>query len=206
MVATVLTIELSTVAFYRGEVPNELSLCDCMIPMVNQPSRAFSAFYGLQGKQDGFVAAQNFAATRGLKYTVIDMLVELEKQNPGLMKPQELAKFDFLNFSRSSRGMIETAAEWLVEIGALEAPSSRDLPREQSLRTSLMQRPSLVDDFLGLPQCSHLKVIAFQAQTSLSDRPISLANVPFHHWKAIREASCRLDPTVRITLEPPNHP
>ena len=172
------------------------------------PQRALSTFYGLQGKQDGFVAAQAYAATHGLKYTVIDMLVDLEAQNPGLMKPSELSGYDFLNFSRASRKMSEQVAQWLTasRAGVIARDDIGTALSEQPLRAVLAQWPALVDELAELPSCRHLKVIAFHATTSLGTRPISIGNVPHRHWVAISEATCRLNPTVRITLDPPAKP
>jgi hypothetical protein len=201
----VLTIELSTVAFYRGEIPREIALSACSIPMAPGPQRALSAFYGSQGKQDGFVAAKAYAAAQGMKYTVIDMLVELEAQNPGSMKPDDIAAYDFLNFSRASRQLLEEIADRLgkskyagvLSTGALVALES------QPLRAVLAKWPELVDEIIDLPRLRHLKVIAFHAVTSIGDRPISIGNVPHRHWSAITDATCRLNPTVRITLDSP---
>ena len=173
--------------------------------MTNAPLRALSAFYGLQGKQDGFVAAQAYASNRGLKYTVIDMLVELGAQNQGLMKPIDLADFDFLNFSRASRSMSQQVAAWLEDSpGTVDRSDAiRTALAAQPLRAVLAQWPALVDDIADTTECGHLKVIAFPALTSISERPISIGNVPHRHWASILEATCRLNPTVRITLDSP---
>lgn len=200
-----LTIELSTVAFYREDIAREIALRDCGVPMKRGPRRALAAFYGLQGKQDGFVAARSYAEKHGLKYTVIDFLVELEKQNPGLMKPEDLADYDFLNFSRATKRMSEQLALWLLqsEVARSRGAALQDALSSQSLRTEFAQCPALVDDLVDVPNCQHLKVVAFQAMTEVGDRPISIGNVPYRHWSSIVEATCRLNPTVRISLDPP---
>ena len=110
-----LTIEMSTVAFYRGDIPRELSLCDCAIPIERGPQLAFTGFYGTQGKQDGFMAARLYAQRHGLSYTVVDFLADLQAQNPLTMKLDELSNFDFLNFSRMSRALGSAIEVWMAD-------------------------------------------------------------------------------------------
>jgi hypothetical protein len=173
--------------------------------MSHGPRSAFPAFYGLRGKQDGFFAAQAYASAHNLKYTVIDILVTLEKQNPGLMKPEQLKGFDFLNFSRASRPTSEQVSEWLLESKNARTRKSdvRVTLQEKPLRIALAEWPFLVDEIADLQPCRHMKVIAFPTMTSLSDQPISIGHVPHFHWDAIAQATCRLNPTVRITLNAP---
>lgn len=200
-----LTIELSTVAFFRGDPPTEIALRDCSLPMVNPPAKAFSALFGLQGKQDGFVAARSYAASHGFSYTVVDLLVGLEAQNPQVMKPDDLPKYDFLNFSRVSRLLgQELAARIAGSRSEMHLDSSIDQAlRVQPLRNVFARWPALLDRLLELPECRHLKVVASQVETALSPRPIGIGSVPHHWWSCIQEATCRLNPNIFVSIEAP---
>jgi hypothetical protein len=202
----VLEIELSTVAFYRGDTPSEIALRDCSFPMQRGPLTAFSALYGEQGKQNGFVAARLYAASQGLQYTVVDLLVQLEAQNPLVMKPEELSRYDFLNFNRMSRNLSSEVSEWFslaASADALRDSEVTDSIFELSARAAISAWPSLVDTIAARETCQHLKVIAYQTTTSVSPRPLTVGSIPHRHWAAIREATCRLNPNVRIVLTPP---
>lgn len=195
-------IEMTTVAFYRGEIPREIALRDCSLPIPNGPVSAFCAYYGERSNQSGFMAARQYAASLGLQYTVIDIEIELQPLNPSVMKPDELARFDFLNFARMSREMRSVVSEWFSEPtegdGAAAEPSGTISAIE-----AVAANPSLVDKLIALPQCSHLKVIAFQTVTSLATMPLTVGGIPHRHWAAIRSANCRLNPTVRVLLDAP---
>lgn len=197
-----LEIVMSTVAFYRGEVPREIALRDCSLPMATPPATAFCAFYGDQGKQNGFMAARQHAVAHGLQYTVIDFVMELEAQNKLVMKPDDLASFDFLNFARMSKEMRGLVSEWFSEANA-----GRGVPvgpgETRSASAAIEAAPSLVDTLIANPTCHHLKVIAFQTITSLTSKPFAVGSVPHRHWSAIRSATCRLNPNVRILLDAP---
>lgn len=196
-----LFIELSTVAFFRGEAPREIALRSCSIPMSRASSCEFSALYGLQGKQEGFVAARDFAISQGLKYTVIDIVVGLEAQNPKQMKVGELPAYDFLNLARATRGLSDSIAEWLVEAnGGRMAPEVLADLSSEPLRQCVARRPDLISEIFSLGECEHLKVIAHQGLTRLSAEPLGLATISPRFWSSIREATCRLNPTIRITL------
>ena len=200
-----LTIELSTVVFYRGGIPREIALRDASFPMANPPRKALSALYGTQGRQEGFVAARSYAASQGLNYTVVDMLVDLGGQNPQIMKTVDLAQFDFLNFSRVSRGLGDELGKKLSVISekANLDPELSDALSGQPLRAVLQRWPWLVDELMELDVCQHLKVIAYQASTLVSARPVTIGSVPYRHWSAIREATCRLNPNIRVSLVAP---
>ena len=200
-------IELSTVVFYSGDAPKQMALSNCSFPMPESPQGAFCALYGVQGKQDGFVGARAYAEQKKLRFTVIDLLVDVERQNPLPMKSEDLAHFDFLNFKRMSKALGREVSEWLSE--GLEAadnvnPRAASLVAEELSMNALAQRPALLDLLLERPELQHLRVIACPAMTSVSGKALNVGNVPHRHWNSIKEASCRLDPTIRITLDPPS--
>ena len=198
-------VELSTVLFYRGEIPKEIALSDCSFPMARSPRKAFSGLYGLRGKQDGFVAARAYAASIGVKYTVIDVVIELEKQLTTPLKPEELAESEFLNISRISRGLAEDIRLWLSPTPGEVGEGSTKPPVTKKIRVAdwIEQNPALIDALIEVDDCRHLKVIAYHAATMVGDRPIAIGSLPYRHWGAIREATCRLNPTVHISLELP---
>ena len=199
----VLEIVLSTVAFFRGDIPREIALRNCSLPMRNSPKGAFSALYGEQGKQNGFMAARQYAATENLQYTVVDILVELDAQNRLVMQPEDLPKYDFLNFSRMSTGLRSQASQWFAEAvaaGSISEVLTADMLDRTSAKSAIESWPLLVDAMIARDDCRHLKVIAYQAATSLSARPLTVGSIPFRHWGAIRSATCRLNPNVRILL------
>lgn len=197
-----LKIEMSTVAFYHADIPREIALRDCSLPIARPPVRALSALYGDQGKQSGFMAARQYAMANGLQYTVIDFVMELDAQNKYVMKPADLANFDFLNFARMSKEMRSLVAEWISEAAAANGVPAKAQDK-QSASSAIEACPSLVDALVERPECSHLKVIAYQTVTSMSSRPLTVGSIAHRHWDAIRSASCRLNPNVRIDLTPP---
>lgn len=80
-------------------------------------------------------------------------------------------------------------------------PSKLELAKPHLL---LQQRPDLVSSLIEAPGWEHMKVIAYPAKLTISEKPLTVGIVPHSHWDSIKEASCRLNPGIRITLEPPN--
>lgn len=196
-------IELSSVYFYEGAPPSIIALKDCTLPMESTVPRAFSALYGSQGKREGFVAARAYADKNRLQFTIIDLLVKLDqKQNPLLMRPADLARHDFITFQRISREMKRELQEILEKRFEQDGAdfSEVDLAKPHLL---IMQRPELIAAVMDEPGWEHLKVIAYPAKTAISDRPLNIGTVSHKHWNAIRKTTCRLDPHIRITLDPP---
>jgi len=197
-------IELSTVHFYKGELERTIALKDVGLMLGSGIPAALSALYGHQSKQDGFMSAGQHADRHGLQFTVIDFLVRLDhKVNVGVMKPEELIEHDFLNFQRSSRAMLNEIdiilSEKLVRQGTL--PDSVFAGKPHLL---VIERPELVASLLSDSAMAHLKVLVHGARTQFSERPLNVGTVPFTQWRAIQEATCRLNPETRITLELPS--
>jgi hypothetical protein len=196
------TIELSTVAFYKTELPSTLSLRDYSWPLRAPAAGVFSALYGHQSKQDGLMAASDYAKQHQLEFTVIDFWITLEhKLNPLPMQADMLQHHDFMNLGRTSRPMDEPLKRWMREY--IEAGD----PRLESLDTlklaqAVTQQPALAEALLQHPVCQHLKILAYPALTGVSDRPLSVGSVPLQHWGAIHSAECRLNSSLLVTLEP----
>lgn len=149
------------------------------------------------------MAARAFADKNRLQFTVVDFLVELDqKQNPLMMRPDDVPNHDFISFARMSRSMMDHLQsilhDRLVEEGI--TPSKLELAKPHLL---LQQRPDLVSSLIEAPGWEHMKVIAYPAKLTISDKPLTVGIVPHAHWGSIKEASCRLNPGIRITLEPP---
>ena len=201
-------IELSTVHFYTGQLARTVALKDMGLTLNGAIPGAMSALYGHQSKQDGFMAAGQYADQHHLQFTVIDFLVKLAaKPNSGLMKPEELMHYDFLTFQRSSRAMLDQFEAMLTEHlsgkGALLDGKFAGKPH-----LLVIERPDLVGNLLSDSTMAHVKVLVHGAKTNFSDRPLNIGTVPFTQWDSIQEATCRLNPDTRVTLErptPQNH-
>lgn len=196
-------IELSTVHFYTGQLARTVALRDMGLTLSGTIPGALSALYGHQSKQDGFMAAGQYADRHHLQFTVIDFLVKLDaKPNPGLMKPEELMHYDFLTFQRSSRAMLDELDAMLTEnlVGERALLDGKFAGKPHLL---VIERPDLVGKLLSDAAVAHVKVLVHGARTNFSDRPLNIGTVPFNHWDAIQEATCRLNPSTRVTLERP---
>ncbi len=195
-------VELSTVVFYRGDLARELLLRDCSMPLAHPPRHVLVTMYGTQGKQDGFRAARDHAASLGVSYTVIDLVLDVGAQNPQVMKQAELPAFDFMNLERASRALCDDLAQRLCansELGSALVAKLSSRP----LREVMASHPALGDAIMALPECRHLKLLAFKTPPAQDGRPISMGLLHHRAWTSIREATCRLDPNVHVRLDPP---
>lgn len=193
-------IELSTVYFCRGAIPHVISLHDSSLALRGASPEALIALYGNQSKQEGFMAAREYAERQRLNFTVIDFLVALDYRiNPGLMKADEFGAHDFLAFQRLARsGSDEIAAMLQASVGMkMEATKPAAV---------LLERPALISSLFGQAELEHMKVIAFQAKPAMSERALNVGVVPYRHWDAVVEATCRLNPTTRVSLDRPRNP
>lgn len=195
-------IELSTVAFYDGRAPRSIALKDCTWPVTLRPSAGLCAVYGTASKRDAFLSAREHATRKGLSFTIIDFIVELEARNQLTMTPQTLSSHDFLNFHRMTKAMGAHALEWLRADKAL-AKEYGQLFKDLKAEQVLAQHPHLMDELASTRECQHIKLYAFSAPSDLDGKPLKIGFVPFGHWAAIKEATCRLDPTVHVTLDLP---
>lgn len=197
-------IELSTVFFCEGALPHTIALKDSGLRMRGKVPDALVALYGHQSKQDGFMAAREYADKHRLQFTVIDFLVALDHRiNPGLTKPEEWANHDFLAFQRLSRGALDAVGGILREALAAETSAARALEVVKPAAL-LQERPELVTILLAHPSLRHVKVFAHPSRPEMSTRALNVGTLPFRHWDAVVEATCRLNPTTRVTLERPD--
>lgn len=200
-------IELSTVYFCQGPVPPTISLRDCGLQLKGAHPKALTAFYGNQSKQDGFMAAREYAEMNRLQFTVVDFLVALDSRiNPGLMKPEELANHDFVAFQRLSR----SAADEIQNIlqSGMSGTSSLEGgvdPVADGVKPNqlVLESPDVIDALMNTQALRHVKVIAHQAKLLMSEKVFTVGSVPFSHWSAIMEVTCRLNPTTRVVLDAP---
>lgn len=200
-------IELSTVYFCEGPVPPTISLRDCGLQLKGTHPKVLTAFYGNQSKQDGFMAAREYAEKNRLQFTVIDFLVALDHRiNPGLMKPEELANHDFIAFQRLSRSAAD-AIQNILQSGVSGNPLLKGVvdPVAEGVKPNqlVLDSPDVIDTLIATPALRHVKVIAHQAKLLISEKVLTVGSVPFVHWSAIMEATCRLNPTTRVVLDGP---
>lgn len=190
-------IELSTVFFCEGPIPRAISLHDCALDLRARAPLAITALYGIQSKQEGFMAARDYAERNRLNFTVIDFLVAtVSRVNPGKIKAAEFPDNDFLALHRLARNGSDEIASLLLAAGVAEADTKK--PAE-----IFLERPQLLSLLLQQREMAHVKVVAFQARPIMCDHPLTVGAVPYAHWNAIVEATCRLNPTTRVTLDAP---
>lgn len=196
-------IELSTVYFFQGSAPKTIALKDCGLEMHRPIEGALSALYGYQSKQEAFMAARAYANENRLDFTVIDFLVKLDqKQNPLMMKPEDLESHDFITFQRMAKSMQDEVQENLRHLLIAEGTDPSEIGVAKP-HLAIMQRPDLLSALMEQPHWQHFKVIAHPADLKFSNRPLNVGTVPYRHWEAIQEATCRLNPNIRITLDAP---
>jgi hypothetical protein len=193
-------IELSTVYFYTGSLPNTLSLKDCGLALPRKMPELICGLYGRQSKQEGFMAAHAYALRNKLEFTVIDFTVRLDFAiNPGKMKPEDLPHHDFLSLNQVRRQTWESIAFALEEGGTSRASASM----EEDGKKLLLTRPDLIAQLCDLPEYQHFRVVAFDAKPAISEQALQVGAVPVRHWAAIESAVCRLNPTTQVALEYP---
>lgn len=199
-------VEVSTVAFYEGRAPRTIPLKDCSWPIASPPVTGISGIYGSASKREAFMAARAHADAERLNFTIIDFVVELENSTQGgVMNPQKLSSFDFLNLQRMSTPLGAQVGAWLQADKGV-AKQHGELFEAMRSEQVMAQVPELVDVLAAAPECRHVRLFAFSAMTGIGRQALSLGFVPFAHWASIREATCRLDPTVHVTLDPPAAP
>ena len=195
------TIELSTLYFWKGPTPKVIRLSSCGIPLTSPLPRALTAFYGYQGKQAGFAAASEYAYEHRLNFTVVDLLVDLHcKVGSTVLRPDEVSTQDFMNLQRVSRTMVDKLAEDLFSKPLPFPVTEGDLKKPLRL---LKQHPSLISRIYSNEAFAHMKVISFPANTALAEESLNLGVVPYWNWAAIQDASCRLNPEIRVTYAAP---
>ncbi|KNH06022.1 hypothetical protein BRCH_03988 [Candidatus Burkholderia brachyanthoides] len=149
------------------------------------------------------MAARAYADKNRLQYTIIDILVKLDhKQNPLMTKPEDRAQHDFISFQRLSRSTVDELQGVLrrqYEQQGIDT-TNLDLSKPHLL---IMQQPELIAAVMNDPDWEHMKVVTYPAKTSISEKPLNIGAIPFRHWDSIQQATCRLNPNIYITLDPP---
>jgi hypothetical protein len=193
-------IELSTVHFYTGSLPDTLSLKDCALALPRKMPGLMCGLYGRQSKQEGFMAAHAYALRNKLAFAVIDFKVRLDCAiNPGKMKPEELSRHDFLSLNQVRRQTWECISLALEDGRVSPAGASID----EDGKKLLLTRPDLIAQLVELPGYQHFHVVAFDARPAISEQPLQVGAVPVRHWAAIESAVCRLNSTTQVTLDYP---
>lgn len=197
-------VELSSLYFYADAAPKVLPLKDCKLSTNSPIAGTFSALYGSQSKQDGFMAARAYADKHRLEFTVVDFSMDLrQKQNAIITNAEDIQNYDFMFVQRLSRNMTNELRaifqQKLEQQGALAATMDTS-----NLAKLIVQRPDMMVSIMDEPGWEHLKVIAYPAKLTISEKPLNIATLRFHDWGLIKEASCRLNPNIRISLDPPS--
>lgn len=195
-------IELSTVYFFSGEAPHAIALKDCGVPMKSPMPGFFSGFYGYRGTE-GFVAAHEYAEKHRLKFTIIDLQVSIDRLHSSSLTPEDLSEHDFISFERVARSTKQELRQVLakhIENAGIDA-SDIDLSKPQ---LAIMRRPELIASVLDDPRWQHVKLLAYWAESALSEKSLSIGIVPYRHWGAIQGATCRLNPDSKVTIDPPS--
>jgi len=194
-------IELSTVYFHHGRLPEQLSLRNCGLAMPQKMPGMICGLYGRQAKQEGFMAAHAYAERHQLEFTVIDFLVRLDLAiNPGKMKVEDLPHHDLLSLTQVRRQTWDAIAYALEAEGA--AGRAGDI--EEAGQKLLLDHPELIGRLCDLPGFQHFRVLAFDGKPAFSEQPLRVGVVPVRHWDAIETAICRLNPTTKIALDYPS--
>ena len=190
-------IELSTVYFYTGSLPNTLLLKDCGLALPRKMPGLLCALYGRQSKQEGLMAAHAYALRNKLELAVIDFIVLLDRAiNPGKMKPEDLPHHDFLSLNQVRRQTWEAIA-FALDSGTSRAAASI----EEDGKRLLLTRPDLMAQLCELPDFLHFRVVAFTSQPDICKQALQVGAVPLRHWGEIESAVCWLSPTTHVALE-----
>ncbi len=185
------TVELSTVYFYRGELPPAIALRDCSLELAVPMHGLFCALYGKRSKQDGFMAAHAYAERNGLQFTVVDLTVALSLPiNPMKMALDDLPQHELLPLNQARKELLD------------EVQGCQDDVAETGLR--LRENPALIGAFLDAPRARHVRVAAFDCKPAMAAQLLTVGVIPYRHWRAIESAICRLDPNTRVSLASPD--
>jgi len=174
-------------------------LRSCAIPLPTPIENGFCALYGSTERREAFLWAKLYAKNLGLQFTVVDLVVSLERElKPGVVHPEDLPSRDFLSLERVSRGTSDLLS--MAVGGDKNEPPSRDRPDKDRIQRVLLSDPGQIDALVESPACRHIKLFAIPTRTLLVDTPITLGIIPYHHWSAVTAAHCRLDPEVSVLL------
>jgi hypothetical protein len=196
-------IRLSTIAFYRRHLPAELQLAACGIPLSSPIAHGLCTLYGSTGQREAFLWAKLYAASKGLQFTVVDLVVTTERDmKPGVVHPADLPDRDFISLERLSRA----SSDYLAGVVLTEATIKRHRPVVDRIDKMVLSEPSLIDALVESSVVRHVKLFAASTRTLLGDAPLTLGVIPYRHWNAITAAHCRLDPEVNILCDRPGVP
>ncbi|UUZ48483.1 hypothetical protein LP420_38035 [Massilia sp. B-10] len=178
-----------------------ISLFDCSLALRGAAPDAMTALYGNQSKQEGFMAARDYAARNRLNFTVIDFLVSLDRRvNPGLMKATEFGEFDFFALHRLARSGADEFAAMLQASGVQEAETMKPA-------AILAERPELLSVLLAQPEMQHVKVVAFQTTPVMCERVLTVGSVPFYTGiLSLRRPAALIRPPVSRSTGPRRPP
>lgn len=190
-------IDLSTIYFYKGELPKNLQLNECGLQIPNAKEGTLVGLYGHRAKQEGFLAAKLYADKNNLKFTVIDYLLELDEKDSPIIKTDNIKDHDFLSFTRITKDFAKEINEDYLRLIWNKNIDIKELNAE------LVYNPDIIKEMSESEKFTHVKAFVHNAKLSFTDKPITVAEIPHKHWKSILESNCRLDPLVHIKLAHP---
>lgn len=197
-------VALTTVYFFKGELPTVLALRDAALPLKGDCPGAFAALHGNRGKREGLMAARQHADRTGLKYTVIDFLLETrESTRYDRLSFEDIASQSVIFLDRLTRaGLEELYALMERRAGPLQLQRGKHF--RQEFEALIQARPELLSVLFDDEAMAHVIALVYPGKPIFSERPTSIALVAQRHWERITEAACRLDPTTLVLLDTPD--
>lgn len=192
-------IELSTIYWYRGELPAAVALTDASL-RVSGVKWGFSALYGHRGRQEGFMAARHRALETGESYTVIDIKARMEnpilqeRRTPDNIGDQDILPVHFLVASFAA----DLDYRLRTDMHLTRTPKNEQTANV--LLETLVDHPHAAMRLLEYPELEHVKVLVYQARAAFSHEPLTVATIREEHLSTIFAAQCRLDPDMEVIL------
>ena len=184
---------LTTLYFYKDELPEEISLSECGIPLYQEMPRCLTTFYGHLGKKYGIVAARRYAEVNGLNFTIIDVNIQLDRcieTSPvGLEKA---VSCEVLSLERFSKKNLKALSE--IYIQEITSPNGQD---------TFLEKPHLISKLFEHSDFDNLKLLISSGKTKVDAEPLSLAFIPYKYWSVITGAICRIHSHCRISIDEP---
>jgi hypothetical protein len=192
-------IELSSLYWYGGQLPNAVALVDCSLKLPHVDG-GLHGLYGHRGRHDGFMAARERAAESGLTYTVVDYRVQLshkveqKKRDADNMDQHEVFPAHGLKtaYAVELDSMIRSSRRWRKR-------TDDELTSDSLLRT-LVEHPSAVNDLMALPELKHVRLFVYMAKIGFSQEAVPVATIPDRYLRHVTRAESRLDPDLAVRL------
>lgn len=179
-------IHVSTVVWYRGAVPSELTLADVGIKI--RQNGYFTALAARGGQSQGWIDAREHGEATGKRYTIIDVTLDFGRNyNEAVLSADEAHRSPILQANRlSDQELSRIYAACGYDAGAQPSRASSDLMK-------IMEHPRFKET----------KMLLHDARTTYGSADLTMASIPHRHWDLIKEARSLIDPGMVIRLTPP---